>query len=119
MWMLRGLRAWRLECGRRRTAGWILLSTISLDRRAAQQLRVELRGTGCPPRVLMDVRPPRQNRTRLSIATARMAPVAAIAAGTMMAAPAHAQLRPPPARIAQDGFGDHRNSYAWSMAWFK
>jgi hypothetical protein len=26
---------------------------------------------------------------------------------------------PPPAAIAQDGFGDARNSYAWSMAWFK
>jgi hypothetical protein len=28
-------------------------------------------------------------------------------------------LPPPPPPIAQDGFGDARNSYAWSMAWFK
>jgi hypothetical protein len=28
-------------------------------------------------------------------------------------------LTPPPTLIAQDGFGDARNSYAWSMAWFK
>jgi hypothetical protein len=26
---------------------------------------------------------------------------------------------PPPPAIARDGFGDARNSYAWSMAWFK
>jgi hypothetical protein len=26
---------------------------------------------------------------------------------------------PPAAAIARDGFGDARNSYAWSMAWFK
>ena len=26
---------------------------------------------------------------------------------------------PPPSPIARDGFGDARNSYAWSMAWFR
>ena len=36
-----------------------------------------------------------------------------------VAAPAaHGQGLPPPAVIAHDGFGDARNSYAWSMAWF-
>jgi len=32
---------------------------------------------------------------------------------------AHADALPPPSAIARDGFGDSRNSYAWSMAWFK
>jgi hypothetical protein len=35
------------------------------------------------------------------------------------ASPARGDSRPPPVAIAQDGFGDARNSYAWSMAWFK
>jgi hypothetical protein len=35
------------------------------------------------------------------------------------APPAHGDALPAPAVIAQDGFGDARNSYAWSMAWFK
>lgn len=32
---------------------------------------------------------------------------------------AHGQTPPTARRIAHDGFGDPRNSYAWSMAWFK
>jgi hypothetical protein len=36
-----------------------------------------------------------------------------------LASPAHGESLPPPSPIASDGFGDARNSYAWSMAWFK
>jgi hypothetical protein len=35
------------------------------------------------------------------------------------APPARGDALPPPDAIARDGFGDARNSYAWSMAWFK
>jgi hypothetical protein len=38
--------------------------------------------------------------------------------GTVMTAAAQGDL-PPPRAIAENGFGDSRNSYAWSMAWFK
>jgi len=44
----------------------------------------------------------------------------AVALGVAAAVPgARAQTPPVAGRIAQDGFGDARNSYAWSMAWFK
>jgi hypothetical protein len=36
-----------------------------------------------------------------------------------LASPARGDSLPPPVAIAHDGFGDARNSYAWSMAWFK
>ena len=36
----------------------------------------------------------------------------------MLTPPAHSQM-PPMRAIADEGFGDSRNSYAWSMAWFK
>ena len=37
---------------------------------------------------------------------------------TVLSPAAHAEMPPMPA-IAENGFGDSRNSYAWSMAWFK
>jgi hypothetical protein len=38
--------------------------------------------------------------------------------GTLLTPTAHGDM-PPPRVIAENGFGDSRNSYAWSMAWFK
>ena len=47
--------------------------------------------------------------------------VLCVAAALLCAAasPARGDSLPTPAPIARDGFGDARNSYAWSMAWFK
>jgi hypothetical protein len=47
-----------------------------------------------------------------------LAGAAAVLASSALAAPAHAALTTAHA-IATGGFGDARNSYAWSMAWFR
>jgi hypothetical protein len=51
----------------------------------------------------------------------RVALALCVAATLLCAAapPAHGDALSPPALIARDGFGDSRNSYAWSMTWFK
>ncbi len=55
----------------------------------------------------------RQLASLTSIATT------AVGSMTVAAPPAQGQAPPAPRLIARDGFGDARNSYAWSMAWFK
>jgi hypothetical protein len=41
------------------------------------------------------------------------------ACAALLAPAAHGQALRDVRAIAENGFGDHRNSYAWSMAWFK
>lgn len=60
---------------------------------------------------------PRTRATHVWRAACVLCVVAAVLCAP--ASPARGDSLPPPTAIAHDGFGDARNSYAWSMAWFK